>query len=194
MYLLSTKILMRISLVLLLTLLILPPGVSAGGARIEKIATEKVLGAIWVSFELTNGFNRAIQRDIQDGIEKDFYYYIVLNQKHQNWFYEEVAEKTLRYRVKYDTLTKVYTVRRFEEDFFEEHVFDSLSAMRDFVSRGEKIRLAGVSLKQNHRYHVWVKAQMKASRVPLHLDRFLFFIPFLELDTPWKKSAAIYAP
>jgi len=150
---------------------------------------------IVVSFQLDNGFNRSIKRDIQDGIEKDFYYYVVLNKKYKNWFYEEIAEKTIRYTVKYNTLKKGYTVRRFEGFNRLERVFDSPEEMRAFISRVEKIRLAPISLlEQGHRYHVWVKAQMKASHVPLHLDRFLFFIPFLEVDTPWAKSGSLYAP
>jgi hypothetical protein len=166
----------------------------AGRERIEKIAVEIIKEEIIVSFELGNGFNRATERDIQDGIEKDFYYYVVLNQKEDHWFYEEVAEKTIRYTVKYDTLRKDYTVRRREGLEIVERVFDSAEEMRAFISRGEKIHLAPISLlKQGRRYHVWVKAQMKASHIPRDLERLLFFIPFLELDTPWAKSSSLYA-
>jgi len=167
----------------------------AEGAKIEKIAVEMIKDDIVVSFELDKGFNKSIDRDIQDGIEKDFYFYVVLNQKHENWFYEEVAEKTIRYTVKYDTLKKGYAVRRREGFETMERLFDAAEEMRAFVSRAAKIHLAPISLlEQNQRYHVWIKAQMKASHIPRQLDRFLFFIPFLELDTPWAKSGSLYAP
>ena len=184
-----------ISIVCLLFLSVFSTLAWAGKERIEKIAVEIVQDEIVVSFELMNGFNSATQRDIQDGIEKDFYFYVVLNQKEDHWFYEEVAEKTIRYTVKYDTLKKRYTVFRREGLERTERVFDTQSEMRTFISRGEKIRLSGTSLlKQGRRYHVWVKAQMKASHVPRDLERFLFFIPFLEIDTPWAKSGSLYAP
>jgi hypothetical protein len=167
----------------------------AGKEQIKNVTAEIVRGTIVVSFELSRGFNKQIEQDIQDGIEKDFYYYVVLNQKEDHWFYEEIAEKTIRYTVKYDTLTKNYTVRRREGGEHREHVFDSQMEMRAFVSRGENIRLAETSiLKPDRRYHVWVKAQMKSTHVPRDLERFLFFIPFLELDTPWGKSSSLYAP
>lgn len=188
---------MRIQTVILclLFLVFVPAFGWAGRERIEKVAVEIIKDEIVVSFDLADGFNKSTQRDIHDGIEKDFYYYIVLNQKEDHWFYEEIAEKTIRYTVKYDTLKKSYTVRRREGPDRIERVFDSQSAMRAFISRGERIRLAETSLlKQNRRYHVWVKAQMKATHVPRDLERFLFFIPFLELDTPWGKSGSLYAP
>ncbi|MEK7702525.1 MAG: DUF4390 domain-containing protein [Nitrospirota bacterium] len=185
---------MRILFFCFFLFFIFPSWTWAEGARIRKIAVEKTNKEVVVSFVLMKGFNSTIERNIQDGIEKDFYYYVVLNQKYENWFYEEVAEKTIRYQVKYDTLTKIYSVRRFEGTDSESYLFDSQNKMEDFVSRGENIRLAPISLlRKKHRYHVWVKAQMKAAHVPLRLDHFLFFIPFLDLDTPWGKSSAIYA-
>lgn len=188
---------MRIRMVhLCLFFLVAVPGFAwAKDAQIKKIAVEITEEEIVVSFELENGFKRSITRDIQDGIEQDFYFYVVLNQKHRHWFYEEVAEKTIRYSVKYDTLKTGYTVRRFEGQDKVERVFDSQDAMRAFISQGQTIHLGPISLlKPDHRYQVWVKAQMKASHIPRDLERFLFFIPFLELDTPWAKSDSLYAP
>ncbi|MEK7286621.1 MAG: DUF4390 domain-containing protein [Nitrospirota bacterium] len=186
---------MRIwALILAIALLSVLPLEAATGPRIRNLNVGKKNEEIFVSFELIKGFNATIKRDIQDGIEKDFYYYVVLNQKHKNWFYEEVAEKTIRYQVKYDTLTRVYAVRRFEGAHSAVYQFDSQNEMESFVARGEKIRLTPITrLKKNHRYSVWVKAQMKAAQVPLHLDRLLFFVPFLDLDTPWNKSESLYA-
>jgi hypothetical protein len=41
---------------------------------------------------------------------------------------------------------------------------------------------------------VSVKAEMKAPQLPLYLDYFLFFIPFLEIDTEWRNTAPFRAP
>jgi hypothetical protein len=49
-------------------------------------------------------------------------------------------------------------------------------------------------LRRRTTYLISVKAEMKAPRLPLYLDYFLFFIPFLELDTPWADSAPFRAP
>jgi hypothetical protein len=49
-------------------------------------------------------------------------------------------------------------------------------------------------LKRGKNYLVSVKAEMKAPQLPLYLDYFLFFIPFLEIDTEWRDSATFRAP
>ncbi len=191
----------RVCFLCLIFLFLAPLFAWAKDARIENLSVEMIKEeggtppAIIVSFALEDGFNGSIMRDIQDGIQKDFYYYVVLNQKQKHWFYEEIAEKTIRYTVKYDTLKKDYTVGRREGANRADRVFDSQEEMRAFISREQKIRLAATSfLKQDHRYNVWVKAQMKASHIPRDLGRFLFFIPFLDIDTPWAKSGSLYAP
>jgi hypothetical protein len=57
------------------------------------------------------------------------------------------------------------------------------------ISKLNNVKIAPLSLlKPRRTYYVSVKAQMKASKLPLYLDYFLFFIPFLELDTPWADS------
>ncbi len=183
----------RIGIVLFLFSLV-PSLVWAAGARIEKLQVEIIDQEIRGSFELARGFNRKIERDIHDGIEKDFYFYILLSRKHEHWFDEEIVSSTIRYTVKYDTLKRIYTVHRQEGSDLAERTFDSFPLMQAFVSRVERVFVAPLSiLKPNRRYVLLVKAQMKVSRVPLHLDRFLFFIPFLDLDTPWRQSWSIYA-
>ncbi len=179
---------------LALFFLLFPSLAIAGRERIDPVQVEIIHDEIFASFELKEGFNRKIEKEIHDGIEKDFYYYVLLNKKHENWFDEEVVAKTIRYTVKYDTLKKIYTVRRQDERATAEQVFDRVEDMRAFVSEKRRFPMAARShLEPGHRYFLRVKAQMKASHVPLYLDRFLFFIPFLELDTPWAQSRSIYA-
>jgi hypothetical protein len=63
------------------------------------------------------------------------------------------------------------------------------------VSQVDRIPVATTDhLRRRTTYLISVKAEMKAPRLPLYLDYFLFFIPFLELDTPWADSAPFRAP
>jgi len=71
----------------------------------------------------------------------------------------------------------------------EEFLLDSLQAAEGLISKLNNVRITPLSLlKPRGTYYVSVKAQMKAAKLPLYLDYFLFFIPFLELDTPWADS------
>jgi hypothetical protein len=167
------------------------PLLAAGKERIQNVTTEIRNREIVVSADLVRGFTNETIRDIQNGISKDFYYYLVLKRKQKSWYDEEVFSKTLQYTVKYDTLKKQYRVIRSEEDKVSESLLDDFESMRQLISRIDHVKIAPVGLlNARHRYIVSVKAQMKAAKLPLYLDYFLFFIPFLELDTPWSNSSA----
>lgn len=183
----------RISLISLLLLLIAPGSLfAAGSERIKNVTTEIKNQEIVVTAELMDGFNRGIINDIQDGIPKDFYYYLLLKRKQKNWFDEEILAKTIRYTVKYDTLKKKYAIVQRDGERVVENTVDDLETMKRLVSKIDHVKLAPVSfLKSRHRYYVSVKSQMKAAKLPFYVDYFLFFIPFLELDTPWADSESL---
>lgn len=176
-----------------LILLIVPEGLfAAGSERIRNVVTEVKNQEIVVTAELVDGFNREIIRDIHDGIPKDFYYYLLLKRKQKNWFDEEILAKTIRYTVKYDTLKKKYAVVQREGERTVENTVDDLETMKRIVSKIDQVKLAPVSvLRSRNRYYVSVKSQMKAAKLPFYVDYFLFFIPFLEIDTPWADSDSL---
>ncbi|HLG23282.1 MAG TPA: DUF4390 domain-containing protein [Candidatus Manganitrophaceae bacterium] len=169
------------------------PALAAGKERIQNVTAEIVEEEITVSAELVQGFYPEIVTDIQNGIPKDFYYYLLLKRKQKNWFDEEIVSKTIRYTVKYDTLKKQYAVIRVEGEKVAESLLEDFESMRRLISKIDHVKIAPVRLlKSRQRYYVSVKAQMKAAKLPLYLDYFLFFIPFLELDTPWSDSGAFH--
>lgn len=178
------------ALLLLLILLVSPERpFAAGPERMRRVTPEIVNQEIVVTAELVDGFNREIVNDIQDGIPKDFYYYLLLKRKQKNWFDEEVLAKTIRYTVKYDTLKKKYTIVQRDGEQVVETTVDDIETMKRIVSKIDHVKLAPISfLKSRNRYYVSIKSQMKAAKLPFYVDYFLFFIPFLEIDTPWADS------
>lgn len=179
-----------ISLLLLLSLFVLPANLfAAGSERIKNVVTEIKNQEIVVTAELVDGFSREILNDIHDGIPKDFYYYLLLKRKQKNWFDEEILAKTVRYTVKYDTLKKKYSIVQRDGERVVESTVDDVETMKRLVSKIDHVKLAPTRfLKSRNRYYVSVKSQMKAAKLPFYVDYFLFFIPFLELDTPWADS------
>ncbi|MBN4054210.1 DUF4390 domain-containing protein [Nitrospira defluvii] len=160
--------------------------------RIQDVQVRVSKLELFVSANLTGGFSEGVVNDIQNGISKEFFYYILLKRKEKNWFDEEVHAKTIRFSVKYDTLKKKYfVIQSGGEKVIEKRVAD-FKEMKAFVSRIDQIKLAmTATLKKGERYYVSVKSQMKAAELPFYLDYFLFFIPFLEIDTPWANSSLI---
>ncbi len=188
----------KIHLKPLLTILILILFIATGPAMaIEKglignVRVDVIGEKIVVSAHLGEGFNEGITQDIHNGIPKEFYYYILLKRREKRWFDEEIQSKTVRYTVKYDTLKKDYLILLNDDGrVIEKHTSD-VEEMKKIVSRIEQIPFTALKvLGSSRRYYVSVKAQMKAVKLPFYLEYFLFFIPFLEIDTPWSDSSYI---
>lgn len=171
------------------------PPAHARGERIQNVTVEIENNEIYVSAKLTGGFRKEIVDDIHNGIPKNFYYYLVLKRKEKNWFDEEMLSKTIRYTVKYDTLKKVYTVTETTNGTSIEKQAEDFPSMKALVTQVKGTHLASIlPLNRGKRYFVSVQAQMQAAKRPFYLDYFLFFIPFLEIDTPWADSPQIVFP
>ncbi len=183
-----------IFLVMILAFLMTASEAMADGAeRIENVKVEVVHEEIIVSAKLSHGFRPKIVREIQNGIQKEFHYYILIKRREKNWIFdEEVLSRNILYTVKYDTLKKKYRVILRDGEKIVENIFDDFDAMKQVVSHLDRVKLGRANvMKSADRYFVSVKAQMKAAKLPFYLDYFLFFIPFLEIDTPWADSTII---
>ncbi len=148
---------------------------------------------IQVSGRLIRGLNSKIREDIENGIPKELYFYIVLKRKQAFWFDEELRSVTVKYTVKYDLLKKQFMVWIHQNGEVQQRSLEAYPELAELISRLDHVRIGTTEgLKSKHTYFVSVKAEMKAPRLPLYLDYILFFIPFLELETPWADSAPFY--
>jgi hypothetical protein len=177
----------------LLALVLLPSLSVAAEPRVTDVRVEVSKGVLFVSAQLRHGFSDAILHDLHNGIPKEFYYYLVLKRKQANWIDEEMLSKTLRYLVRYDRLKQQYTLEKSDHDAPpatpEKTTWNDLASMQAAVEKVDPTALAAHdTLKPGQKYYVNVKAQMQAARPPFYLEYLLFFVPFLEIDTPWARS------
>lgn len=167
----------------------------AGGERIDDLRIDYEDGRIVVSAVLKPGLTSSINHDIRKGISKDLYYYLVLKRRQNLWFDEEKAAVTIKHRIKFNLLKQEYVVTTRLPSGTTQTVLPDFESVRRLVSRVERVPVAETRQLQRRRAHlISVKAEMKAPQLPLYLDYFLFFIPFLEIDTPWADSALFRAP
>ncbi len=176
-------------------LLVEPQAASAGSERIRRLDIAYEGDRILVSAALDPGLSAETEDDIRKGISKDLYYYVVLKQRQKLWFDEEKAAVTVKYSIKYNLLKQEYMVTARLPSGTTQSVFPDFESARRMVSQVDRISIAAVDqLRRRKTYLISVKAEMKAPQLPLYLDYFLFFIPFLEIDTPWADSAPFRAP
>jgi hypothetical protein len=174
----------------------LPGAALAGPERIAGLKVKVVSNhEIRVSAELIRWMNTDLESDIQNGIPKDLFYSIALNKRLAIWFDEELQIKTIKHTIKYDVLKGQYHVTTWNDGNKREQVAHDLGQLMELISVVNNVKIdLDRGLKSRHTYYVSVKAEVKASRLPFYLDYILFFIPVLELDTPWAHSAPFYAP
>jgi len=173
----------------------LAPDAFAGDERIAGLTASVINnGELSVSAELIRWYNRNIREDLNNGIPKDLYYYILLKKRQPGWFDEEVSSKTIKQTIKYDVLKKQYLITTRSEGQTSEKTVESFDEMANLISRINHVKLGSIKrMRTRQTYYVSVKAEMRATNVPFYLEYILFFIPALELDTPWADSAPFYA-
>ncbi len=167
----------------------------AGNERIANLTTAVQNNAeATVTAELIHWLTPKLQEDLQNGIPKDLFFYILIKKRQAGWFDEEIAAKTIRHTIKYDTLTKQYQITTRDGDNTIQKVTDRLEDVSDLISKLQNVKITTQKrLRLRRTYYISVKAEMRATQVPFYLEYILFFIPVLELDTPWADSAPFYA-
>jgi Domain of unknown function (DUF4390) len=169
------------------------PAYAAEEAIARLTATVINAGEVAVSAQLIRWYNPALQEDLSNGIPKDLYYYILLKKRQPAWFDEEIVSKTIKQTIKYDVLKKQYSITTREDGQTTQKTVESFEEMSDLISRIDRVKIITKKrMKARQTYYISVKAEMRATNVPFYLEYILFFIPALELDTPWADSAPFY--
>jgi hypothetical protein len=181
-----------------LVLVLLASWFGVGSAANERISDLSVKtapkGEIIVSAKLLDAMEGKTINDIQHGIPKDLFYYVLLMRRQGGWFDEELLSRTVKYTVQYDVLKKRYLVHIRRDTDETNQMVENLQEATDLISKIDNVKITETkTLNPKETYYVRIKAQMRASRVPFYLKYLLFFIPVLELDTPWADTAPFYA-
>lgn len=171
------------------------PFAHAGEEKIARL-TASILNnnEVTVTAELIRWYNQNIKDDLNNGIPKDLYYYILLKRRQPGWFDEEIFSETIKQTIKYDVLKKEYSVTTRMDGQTSQKTVESFEEMSDLISRIDHVKITSLKrVRARYTYYISVKAEMRATNVPFYLEYILFFIPALELDTPWADSAPFYA-
>jgi hypothetical protein len=175
--------------------LLAPPPANGADERIDRLSVTRQDGRLYVSAVLNPGLGSHLDEDLRKGLAKDLYYYLVLKQRQRVWFDEEIVAVTLKHSIKYDLLKQEYVVISRSPSGITQTIVPDFRSARDLVSQIDHAPVTDIRrLRRGKKYVISVKAVMKAPQLPLYLDYFLFFIPFLEIDTPWRDSAPFRAP
>jgi hypothetical protein len=130
-------------------------------------------GRVYVSFRLSDGFTDEVADAIHSGLTLTFNYDVDLKRSAAVWLDRTIASATVSASVKYDTLTRKYSVTRAYDGRIESaDTTENEDAVRGWLTNFDRLPLFSTAgLEVNAEYYLRVRARTSPRTV-------LFFWPW----------------
>lgn len=160
-------------------------------ANMAEVAVSQPKEHVMLSARLELPFEGKIEETIHSGIDTTFVFIVELLRERSVWFDEEIISHEITHTVKYDTLTKQYTLHN--NDVNNEHSlvttdFEEMKKWMTTLKRARLIAVKDIMADDDYAtgsYYIRVMSEMEALEMPFPLGYILFFAPFQEFETPW---------
>ncbi len=174
--------LFKMKFVLLLCLTLMMSGVLfAANPKISDLSYRMEGDVILVSFKLINAFPPEIEKRMKSGLKVSFRHFIEVIDPKWYWWDKEYFKCEIVTTVKYDNLTKQYSLTKsVDGGLIESETTNGLNDVAVWMTEFSNVSGGSVNnLKVGNKYVVRVKTELLNRNV-------LFFIPW-DMDTNWKK-------
>lgn len=117
-------------------------------------------GRVMVSFQLADGFTDEVTDAIHSGLMTTFAYDVEIKRGAAFWFDRTVAAHTVSASVKYDTLTRTFSVTRALDGRIERaENTENEAVVRDMLTKFDRLPLfSSAGLEANAEYYLRVRA------------------------------------
>lgn len=118
-------------------------------------------GRVMVSFHLSDGFPVDVTDAIHSGLTTTFAYDVEIKRSAAFWFDRTVAAATVSASVKYDTLTRTFSVSRsYDGRMDRADSTENEDLVHDFLTKFDRLPLfSSAGLEPNVEYYLRVRAQ-----------------------------------
>ncbi len=123
-----------------------------------------------------------IMNDLQEGLSKEFVFYIDLFRRWGIWPNEFVTGKRLTKMLMSNPIRREYTAVSIEGNIHTEKRFRSMDSMVEWATNFQNIKLANIRQLENGTYFVRFTAESRIRRLPPVVGHFLFFVPEKEFN------------
>ncbi len=133
----------------------------AGPGQILQVAPLPRDGQVLVSFKLGDAFTEEVEAAVHSGLIVSFVYKVDLMRGSAVWFDRTLASTVVTARVRYDNLTRRYSITRMLDGRIQRsETTDSKEFVRDWLTTDfERLPLfSSVTLQPNSEYYVRVRA------------------------------------
>jgi len=163
---------------------------AAETARITNLTVKTSPEQVIVSASLVKGLPAEVGDELQHGISKILYYYVVLKRHVPFWMDEELNSSTVRFHIWYDLVKRQFVVARRQGDTEIRQTADRIEDVDRLISHihDVTIPLALPLQRSDSYYYVSIRAEMRSAKLPVYLEYFFFFLPVAQISTPWADS------
>ena len=136
-------------------------------------------------FEVKNAFKDKTVQAVQNGIPTTFSFYVSLYKTTSNLFDKKIADIQIKSTVKYNSLTKEYTVSRPWKDD-KPAVTKSFEEAQAWMTEVDNLKVIPLDqLIKGDKYQIRIKAELEKVTLPLSLHYIFFFVSFWDFETDW---------
>jgi len=138
-----------------------------------------------VYLNVRDAFTEKIQKIIISGVPTTFSFFITLDKVRTAWMNKTISEATLTHTIKYNTLKKIFTIRRSWKDE-KPLTVKSLEEARKIMTEIDAFKIIPISqLGKGNRYRVRAKAKLTKMTLPFYLHYILIMASKWEFETDW---------
>jgi hypothetical protein len=123
-----------------------------------------------------------IMNDLQEGLSKEFVFYIDLFRVWRIWPNEFVTGKRLTKILTSNPIKREYTAVSIEGNIHTERRFRGIDSMVEWATNLQDMKLANTRALENGTYFVRVTAESRIRRLPPVIGYLLFFVPEKEFS------------
>jgi hypothetical protein len=117
-------------------------------------------GRVMVSFRLSDGFPVDVTDAIHSGLTTTFAYDVKIKRSAAVWFDRTVAAANVSASVKYDTLTRTFSVSRSDDGRMDADSTETEDVVHDFLTKFDRLPLfSRAGPEPNVEYYLRVRAQ-----------------------------------
>jgi Domain of unknown function (DUF4390) len=163
---------------------------AAESARITNLTVKTNRERVIVSASLVQGLPADVGDELQHGIGKTLYYYVVLKRHVPLWMDEELDSSTVRFRIWYDLVKRQFVVAQRREGSEIRQTADRLEDVNRLISHIHDVTIPFTAppRRSGTYYYISVRAEMRSAKLPVYLEYFFFFLPVAQISTPWTDS------
>ncbi len=142
---------------------------------------------------LVQGFKADMESAIMAGVPKEFVLHVKLYEERTRLWDKKIKSRKIKRTIQYDNLKEIFSVTTNGNP--EPVVFSDLQEAQKAMEDFNGINITPITaLETNKNYYLKVKIVMEKFKMPLTLERMLFFVSYWDYATDWYKQKFILKP